>query len=242
MKFLITVLLGLSVGCACLPARAACSLGLGDKVSHVQLKAESGFAALLLFGYEHGVCLGIENPGLGLLKGGRQIYLSNATVNEIVRRILGSESYQITESQGVVLIRNSEALKRSSVLDNVLPEYTIPKMSLPWASEAIRMRLVRLADPSKGYAGSLSDRLPQETTGPLSLGGRTVRDILTGIVGGSSGAAWVSGRCAGKYRNDVSPCWNFFQYQENRRTFEDLLSFILDRFTREESGLPRVVP
>jgi hypothetical protein len=236
MRIPISALMLFSLGPVCFPGSAACDIGLSSQIKHIQLKDVSGLAALLHLGYEYGVCFGVENPGLGLLKGPREIDLSNATVGDIVRQVLGRETYQITESTGVVLIRNPDSLWRESQLDTRLPEFTIPRMSVAWANEAIRMRLAMLTNPSSGYAGHVSDRLPKEKTGPFAEDGKTVREVLASIVGGSSGAAWVSRRCPGRYRHEVAACWTIFQYQDQRQTFDSLLEFFSDLAVKEETG------
>lgn len=221
---------------ACTLARgtAACTVTLGNEAPEVHVADQSTVAALLQFGYQAGVCLGMESPGIDLLTQPAAFSPTPASILQVIKAMVGSRPYQVSERDGVILIRSSESFSRSSQLDVAIPEYRIPKMSLAWASFALFTRLTLLADPSRtGIAGALSDRNQTDTVGPLEEHGRPARDLLTLMVGRSSGAAWISGLCAGQTRGEDGPCWSLLDYKEDASVVGPVIRSLVDKLTNE---------
>lgn len=212
---------------------AACKTGLTDQVDEVHLKDDSSLAALLRFAYVNGICLGVESPGVDLVKQPVQIDIARAEVSHVIQRLLPKEQYIVSESDGAILIRNTEAMTRAMQLDIVVPEFKISRISLAWANMALVARLLLLADPSlQGIGGSVSDQAPRHMVGPLDERGRTVRDLLTLIVGQSSGAAWVAGQCLGPFRAEEGQCWTILDYHNDRPILDSMIRQVVDKLAR----------
>ena len=193
----------------------ACDAGLSTQVADVNLQQESALAALLHFGSENGICLAVEGPGLDLLRGGVRIQASHPTVAYVIQTLLNGGSYQFSENHGVIYIRNAGAMPQMTQLDTVVPEYTIPRMSIARAMLGLFIRLERLADPSLGNMGiHYSDPYPDDQVGPMDEHGRTARELLTLIVSQSPGSAWVSGQCLGPVTASQGPCWTVLSYRD----------------------------
>lgn len=211
---------------------ADCSKSLSTQVADVNIEQPSALAALLQFGSENGVCFALESPGLDLIEQPGRISASRPSVVYVVQTLLGGARYQLSESHGVILIRNVEAMGRMTQLDVVVPEYKIPRMSVAWANFGLRARLMRLADPSvQSIAGSLSDRLPYNRVGPMDERGRTARELLTLIVSQSLGGAWISERCLGPMSSRA--CWTIVEYRDNRETIAAMINHIVHDLTAE---------
>jgi hypothetical protein len=209
-----------------------CIKGLSTQVADVSIEQPSALAALLQFGSENGVCFALESPGLDLIEQPGRISASRPSVAYVVQTLLGGARYQLSESHGVILIRNVEAMGRMTRLDVVVPEYKIPRMSVAWANLGLGTRLMRLADPSvQSIFGSLSNRLPNNQVGPMDEHGRTARELLTLIVSQSLGGAWVSGRCLGPVSSRV--CWTIVEYRDDRETIAAMIDHIVHDLTAE---------
>jgi hypothetical protein len=103
-----------------------------DKViQDTEIQEPSGVAALLRFGYEHGVCLGIEAPGPDQLQEPAQFHVVRSTAREVVQALLRATPDQLSQSQGVILFHNPDSAGRFTQLDAVIPEFTIPQTPLP---------------------------------------------------------------------------------------------------------------
>jgi hypothetical protein len=217
-------------------AYAGCSAGLATKVADVNLEQRSAFAALVQFGAESGVCLALEGPGLDLFKGSVSVRASHPTVAYVIQSLLNGGSYQLLESSGAILIRSTDSVRRTTQLDTVVPEYTIPKMSVTKANFALRARLLRLANPSvQGVPASISDRFPDDQIGPIDEHGRTIRDLLTLITRQSPGGAWISGRCSGPGSAWADPCWDLVSYHEEPGTLAAIIANLSNKLVVERT-------
>ena len=212
-----------------------CNSTLSTRVADVNIEQPSALAALLQFGSENGICLAVEAPGLDLLKRPGRIQASRPAVAYVIQTLLDGGAYQLSESNGVILIRNADALRQMTQLDIVVPEYTITKLSVAWANLALHVRLLRLADPSmQSMAGSLSDRHPENKIGPMDEHGRTARELLTLIVSQSPGAgAWVSGQCLGPVSGRA--CWTVIQYRDEPEIVTAMIGNLVNQLTTERA-------
>jgi hypothetical protein len=220
-------------------ARGACNIGLADQVTDIHITAKSALAALLQFGVETSVCLGIEGPGIDLLQGPVTIDATRPTVSYIIDSLLIGKSYRVFEQDGVILIRNLADASHPTTLDTVLPEYVIgQKGSLASAEWGLQMRLVIIEDPSiRGVAGTYSDRVPDDLVGPFDEHGRTARAILTLLVSQSTGAAWVSGRCLPPVAGRA--CWTIFDYHDERSALDSMLEDRIRGLLRERTPVQK---
>jgi hypothetical protein len=150
--------------------------------------------------------------------------------------LLGASRFQIFEADGVIVLRNMDAMKRSSQLDVAVPGFGLGKADTRWASVVLDGTLQILADPSaQGFAGSLLGNPPDDTTGPFDEHGRTARELLTLIVGRSAGGSWESGRCAAPKDLGGRGCWTLVQYRDSPETVSRVIGDIAGRLLREET-------
>jgi len=218
-----------------LSAYGGCNSTLSTRVPDVNIQQPSALAALLQFGSENGICLAVEAPGLDLLKRPGRIQASRPAVAYVIQTLLDGGAYQLSESNGVILIRNADAMGQMTQLDLVVPEYTITKLSVAWANLALHVRLERLADPSiQGIGVSLSDRHPEDQIGPMDERGRTARELLTLIVSESPGGAWVSGQCLGPMSESV--CWTVIQYRDEPEIVAAMIGNLVNQLTTERAS------
>jgi hypothetical protein len=225
-----------SLGWALSAYAGGCNSILSTHVADVNIQQPSALAALLQFGAENGICLAVEAPGLDLLKRPGRIQASRPAVAYVIQTLLDGGAYQLSESNGVILIRNADAMGQMTQLDIVVPEYTITKLSVAWANFALLVRLMRLADPSmQSIAGTLSDRHPEDQIGPMDEHGRTARELLTLIVSQSAGGAWVSGQCLGPVSGRA--CWTVIQYRDEPEIVAATGRNLVNQLTTERTPL-----
>jgi hypothetical protein len=219
--------------------RGGCKLGLSDQVTDIHIASKSALAALLQFGVETGVCLGIEGPGIDLLEGPAKVDAMRPTVSYIIDTLLAGKPYRIFAQDGVILIRNLGDASHPTTLDTVLPEYVIAqKTSIASAESALQGSLMMLEDRSAGgYAGTYSDRVPEDQVGPMNEHGRTARAILTLIVSQSTGAAWVSGTCRPPLKGRA--CWTIFDYHDQPSALNSILEDWIRALLRERSPVQK---
>jgi len=217
-------------------AYAGCNAGLATQVADVNVEQQSVFAALLQFGSDTGVCFALEAPGLDLLKRAASVHASRPAVAYVIQSLLTGGPYQVSESHGVILVRNADSIRQTTQLDTAVLEYTIPRMSVTRAIFGLRARLKRLADPSiQTLLGTYSDRFPDDQEGPMDEHGRTVRDLLTMIVGQSRGGAWISGQCSGQSNATQAPCWNLVSYHEEPETLVAMIANLTNKLAVERT-------
>ncbi len=212
-----------------------CNRTLSTRVADVNIEQPSALAALLQFGSENGICLAVEAPGLALLNRPARIHVSQPAVAYVIQTLLNGTQYQLSESNGVILIQNAEMPAQTTQLDLVVPEYKISKLSVAWANFGLVVRLERLADPSiQGIAGSLSDRHPEDKIGPIDEHVRTARELLTMIVSQSPGGAWVSGQCLGPVSGGA--CWTVIQYRDEPEIVAAMVGNLVNQLTTERAS------
>ena len=223
-----------SFGCALAAYGGGCNSALSTHVADVNIEQPSALAALLQFASDNGICLAVEAPGLDLLKRPGRIQASRPAVAYVIQTLLDGGAYQLSESNGVILIRNADSMEQMTQLDIVVPEYTITKLSMAWANFALLARLMRLADPSiQSIAGTLSDRHPEDQIGPMDEHGRTARELLTLIVSQSAGGAWVSGQCLGPVSGRA--CWTVIQYRDEPEIVAAMIKNLVNRLAAERA-------
>jgi hypothetical protein len=143
---------------------------------------------LFWLGHDAGVCFGVEYSGPELNNRVR-IDENGATVGELLERILG-RSYQISTSEGVVLIRKKN-VSPPSWLDKKIREFTMPEAELMMTDARLWMELELSLDKTKhGFGGDSPESSPPDEIGPFNERNRTIRELLVKIVSLSHGAAW----------------------------------------------------
>jgi hypothetical protein len=196
---------------ACIASAGPCSADSASKpLDELEIRSSSLMAALLQFGYEHGVCLGIEAPGLDLLDQPIQLHLAGSTPGEVVQALLKGKAYQFSEKGGVLLVRGSDSALQFTQLDTTIPDFTVPRTQLGFAELRLFIEIKRAADPSiQGFAGSIPGDLGPDV-GPFEEHERSAREILT-VVTGQAGGAWISGLCPAKDASSMW-CWKILPY------------------------------
>lgn len=210
MLFTLAVLLGANTG----GARTSDSV-LSRRVSHFTIGKTSTLNALIWLGRDEHICFGIEfYGGLGNTV---QIKMDDATVGEIVQKILGSSSdYQLSVSDGVILIRKIR-VKPPDWLDHRLSHFKVARGELMFVNNQLWGALETDLDPSKqGFGGDYPPTDPIDEVGPFDERGQTVRELLVRIVAASRGATWYPSQGAEgpapASRNDF---WTLVTYSGN---------------------------
>ncbi len=163
---------------------------LSRPISHFSIGQTSALDALLWFGRDNRLCLGIEFSGPEL---DRQVHVEadHTTVGDVMKEILGSRTaYQFLLADGVILIRRRGG-KPPAWLDHRLRQFEQPRMELMSADAGLWMALERGVNPSQqGFAGDSPLTEPIDDVGPFNERRKTVRQLLIKIVGSSRGASW----------------------------------------------------
>lgn len=181
-------------------------------ISHFRIGPTSVLNALLWLGHDNGVCFGIEYSGLDL-NNNVQVDENETTVGEVIRKILGS-AYQISVSEGIVLIRKKGALP-PSWLDHRLSDFKIPKVQLMIANASLFMALENDLDKSKkGFGGDFHEADPRDEVGPFAERGKTVNQLLIKLMASSHGASWfpTSGLLIASFPASINHFWTLATY------------------------------
>jgi hypothetical protein len=127
---------------------------LSRHVSHFSIGKTRALDALIWLGRDERICFGIEfyraelgNPV--------QIEMDNATIGEIVQKILGStDAYQLSVLNGVILIRK-RGVQPPDWLNQRLPHFKVARGELMSVSSLLWMALEMDLDlpPSRDSAG-----------------------------------------------------------------------------------------
>jgi hypothetical protein len=162
---------------------------LSRHVSHFSIGKTSALDALIWLGRDERICFGIEF--YGGLSNAVQIKMDDATVGEIVQKILGSTGdYQLSVLNGVILIRK-RGVKPPDWLNHRLPQFKVSRGELMFVDSQLWMALEMDLDPSKqGFGGDYPPTDPIDEVGPFDERGQTVRQLLVKIVASSRGATW----------------------------------------------------
>jgi hypothetical protein len=121
------------------------------------------------------------------------------------------------------------------LLDHVLNDFSIPRMSVTEAGLALDRVLYAALHPAvEGWAGSYAGEISQTEVGPLSMHDVTVREALNRIVKEAGDAAWVVQVPPGNL--DKLPSyglWRIIQYQTPAKAYGALFRGIL-RYVKPE--------
>jgi hypothetical protein len=218
-----------------------CAAGSADKViQNTEIQAPSGVAALLQFGYEHGVCLGIEAPGPDQLQEPAQLHMVRSTARGVAQALVKAApdqiSQSISENQGVLLFRNPDSTSRFTQLDAVIPEFAIPVGSLEFAEMRLSAAISMYLDPSiKGFAGSLHQG--PHFVGPIEEHERSARDLLT-LIASQAGGAWIAGLCpAAPGAGSLLKCWTILPYDLSPEIFRARVAQRVAELLKERNSL-----
>jgi len=170
-------------------------------------------SALIRLGYEEHLCFGLQDPDPAILTETVHLTGSGLTVEDVLRRLLpNGHPYAFSQSNGVFLIRRTDS-NPVTWLDNDLT-FLMDRTTVQWASMSLFVALARTANPSiGGLVGSYDPGNVTDMVGPIHQPNRPVRDLLSLIVGGSRGGAWISRECAVVDESITrEPCWTVLEY------------------------------
>jgi len=187
---------------------------LSDVISEVHIARATRLAALIKLAYGKNVCFGLEAPDSTILSEVVQLNRTRVTVEAAIRELLGNQqAYELSERNGVILIHGSGS-NIGTWLDHKVPSFAVDRTTVQWASMSLFMTIARLADPSiGGFAGDFNPGNANDFAGPFNEQNKSLRDLLTMIVGRSRGGAWISGRCAVTDESITrEPCWTILEY------------------------------
>jgi hypothetical protein len=221
---------------SCLADGAPCEAGSMDKViDGAEIQGSSVLAAVLQFGYERGVCLGIEAPALEALQTPMRVQVARTTTREVLQTLLGATSYQISEKEGVIVLRSLDAGTTFTQLDATVPEFKLSRSSLAVAETKLFMEIKLSLDPSiKGFVGDMPGD-PQLQIGLVEQYGHSARDVLT-IIAGQVGGSWVSGLCPVTGPNSVKKCWTVIPYGTSPEVFRNTVSLRAAELLKERAS------
>ena len=185
-----------------------------SRETNVRLARATRLTALIRFGYENRLCLGIENPDPAMLTETVRLNGPRLTVEAALRQILPEKHvYELSEQDGLVLIRRAD-VNRATWLDHKLPSFVLNRTSVQWAGVSLFVALARLADPNVGdLAGGYDPGNSNNLVGPFNEQDKRLRDLLSLVVRRSYGGAWISTECAVVDESIThKPCWTILEY------------------------------
>lgn len=147
--------------------------------------------ALLWLGRDEHISFGIEFYGSDDLRKIVEVRVHDATVGEIVQKILGStNSYQLSVSGAVILIRR-KGERPPNWLNHRIRRFVVPRGELMFVNSELYAALDGDLDSKvHGFGGDYPGTNPIEKVGPFDERGQTVRQLLVKLVSASHGAAW----------------------------------------------------
>jgi hypothetical protein len=162
---------------------------LSHRVGHFSIGKTTALDALFWLGRDEQMSFGIEF--YGDLSKFVQIKMDDATVGEIVKKILGStDSYQLSVSGAVILIRRKGEMP-PDWLNYRIRHFAARRGDLMVVNSELWMALEMDLDPTRrGFAGDFPGTNPIDEVGPFDDRGQTVRQLLVKIASASRGASW----------------------------------------------------
>lgn len=217
--------------------RTKYQLGQNDGSKAVQsFKVEkiSLLDALLQLGRERSLPLGIEYIDMKAVTEPITVEVKRATVAQVLDAILSQEpGYSWSFQNGVVHITHTGVPAGGmNLLDRVLQDFSIPRVSLTDADRMLRMTVYMDIHPeSRGFAGDFPGPISNTQLDPLDMHDATVREVLNRIVREPrSGAAWVV-QVSPEHLDELPPygLWRVIEYEPHMPKYSSLISEILRR-------------
>jgi hypothetical protein len=189
---------------------------LSNHVRHFSIGKTTALDALIWLGRDEQISFGIEFYGTDLSKT-VEINIDNATVGDVVKKILGSiDSYQLSVLGGVILIRRKGETP-PDWLNHRIRRFTVPRGELMLVNSELWMALETDLDPTiRGFSGDYPGTNPIDEVGPFDERGQTVRQLLVKIVSASRGATWYpTQNVQGPAPSTVNGFWTLVTYSGN---------------------------
>ncbi len=183
--------------------------------------------ALLQLGQEAGVPLGIEYVDPEAVEKTFTAKWGETTVGEIVEGLLGDrEGYSWRVRDGVLTVSHESVVRgRENLLDQVLPEFSIPRCLVGDASNLLYMVLYQKLHPeNQGFAGDYNPGDLQNLIGPFKLRDAPVWRVLNHLVCANKKAAWIVQVPPGHLDElPSSGLWTIDEYQTPPRRYAETL-------------------
>jgi hypothetical protein len=173
--------------------RSDASTSLTRRVPFFEVKARNLVDALLSFGAQEHIPIGIEYIDKAAFQQRINLEFRERNVGEILDALTHPVGYRWFMPEGVVLVTHDGALVgKSNLLNTRIPEFRIAETSMHEAGLALSLHLYFVLNPkSGGIAGdSLGGNLAFRA-GPFDLKNATVREILNQIVSQHGNGAWI---------------------------------------------------
>jgi len=186
--------------------------------------------ALLRLGQQQEVPFGIEYIDLKAVTDPITVATGAAPVGQVLDAILErAPGYSWSSRGGVICISHSGVpVGGSNLLDHVLSDFSIPKMSMTNAALALDRSLYMDLHPgTQGWAGSSAGEVSKTEVGPYSLRDVSVREVLNRIVKDAD-AAWLVQVPPGNLSRLPSyGLWRTVQYESPPKLYAPLFRGIL---------------
>jgi hypothetical protein len=169
------------------------SPNLSRKVAFFSVKQENLIDALLSFGAQEHVPIGMEYIDYAAFQKQMNLEFRERSVREILDALTHPLGYVWSMSGAVVSLTHDGALVgKSNLLNTRIPQFRIGEISMHEASLALSLHLYFVVNPkSGGIAGDSPGGNQAFRVGPFDLKNATVRDILNRIVSQHSNGAWI---------------------------------------------------
>jgi hypothetical protein len=161
------------------------------RVPAYRVQNEPRLNALVRFGRENGIPLGIEFSTTEL-DDTVNVSTPATDVWGVLSSILGvTRQYSLASARGVVSIRAVD-VPPPAWLDHRVRRFRLPRTQISWASMMLWMTVETIIDPAKkGFAGDYPPGDPNDRVGPMDVRDVTVRELLNRIVGASGHSSWI---------------------------------------------------
>jgi len=179
------------IGCAQQHPNIPISDLLARRVPAYRVQNEPRLNALVRFGRENGIPLGIEFSTTEL---DDTVNLSTSATNVrgVLNSILGvTRQYSLASARGVVSIR-AVGVPPPAWLVHRVRRFRLTRAQFSWASIKLCMTVETSMDPAKqGFGGDYPPGDPDDRVGPVDVRDVAVRELLNRIVGTSGHSSWV---------------------------------------------------
>jgi len=189
----ITIMLSCMSGMIYGKSRSTAAVNPSRRVSFFAVKQRNLIDALLSFGGQEHIPIGIEYIDKAAFQMRISVEFLERNVKEILDAITHPVGYRWLINGPVVLVTHDGALVReSNLLNTRIPQFRIGEASMHEASLALSLHLYFVLNPKSGGivgdspGGNLAFRV-----GPFDLKNTTVTDILNQIVSQHSNGAWI---------------------------------------------------
>jgi|SRR5271167_1379846 len=174
-------------------SRSAVTISPSRQVPFFEVKQRNLIDALLSFGGQEHIPIGIEYIDKAAFQQRINIEFRGRTVKEILDAITHPVGYRWFIRGPVVLVTHDGVLVgKSNLLNTRILQFRIGETSMHEASLALSLRLYFVLNPnSGGIAGDSPGGNLAFRVGPFDLKNASVRDILNRIVSQHSNGAWI---------------------------------------------------